>query len=180
MGEGSCYLLKFVVNRGVHHPPNTGLTVNTFLTSKKSTTVKIKAGMIVALAVLTTTSQPLASEQRPSGVPLDEARSVVNGLALQAQGHTPGLLNLRFVFAENATPDEKLMWQSLVMEIFFATQATRINIQLSNNKKGYYWIESTKLDELTEVFRKVNAEKVEVAIYNMPTPGEYRLVPVQS
>ena len=152
------------------------MKTNMFLTSKENTEVKVQTGMLVALAILTSTSQTLASKQCGPQTPEHEARQVVEELATKAEGLPKGSLNLRFMFDPSASKDEKWMWQSLVVETFFAAHATRINVQLAKRKKDHYWIDGNDVVAISKVLKGALNKGIDIAIYNMPPKaGEYRI-----
>lgn len=154
------------------------MKTNTFLTSKEILNVKVNDGMLIALAVLTTTSESLASYQCQPGTSEGDAREIVEFMAMRADGHPKGSLNLRFMFDSNATAEDLLMWQSLVIEKFFAAHAVRIHIQLSENEEDHYWVDATDVATLKTVIRETAEKGIRIAIYNLPTLGDYRLIAV--
>jgi hypothetical protein len=134
--------------------------------------------MLIALAILTTTSKSLAACQCLPGMSEGDAREIVESLAMKAEGHLKGSLNLRFMFDSNATAEDLRMWQSLVIEKFFAAHAVRIHIQLSEDKKEHYWVDATDVAALNTVIRETAEKGIHIAIYNLPTLGDYRLTAV--
>jgi hypothetical protein len=68
------------------------------------------------------------------------------------------------------------MWQSLVVETFFAAHATRINVQLAKRKKDHYWIDGNDVVAISKVLKGALNKGIDIAIYNMPPKaGEYRI-----
>jgi len=134
--------------------------------------------MLIALAILTTTSQSLAACQCLPGTSEGDAREIVESLTMKAEGHPKGSLNLRYVFDSSATAEDLLMWQSIVIEKFFAAHAVKIHIQLSENEEDYYWVDATDVATLNAVIRETAEKGIHIAIYNLPTLGDYRLTAV--
>jgi hypothetical protein len=135
--------------------------------------------MLVALALLTSTSDALATHQCPPGVPKEQASDLVAGLAAEAQGMPPGTLNLRFVFDPSAPPKERLMWQTLVVQHFFASHAVRIRVELDSDETKHRWIGATDVKKIIKALREALKDGTDVAIFMIPdSKGEYRLAPV--